>query len=243
MNKKKTKVKSRRKTAARRARRGAKASPVEINDGAGSEVSQRASHRRQRRLAPSPARRSGIEQSRTLAADLPRGDAKSEHELDAIRSFAASVGDFIRYWGFRRVHGQIWSVLYLSRVALSGADLTRLLGVSKALVSPALAELEKLGLLARSGGDSKTKTFVAVEDVYAVIAGVLRTRETQLIEAAAEAVERLRTATDKGGTGRVNRQRLEQVAAMVDAGRSGLALILQMTGGWDVEHRGPTGET
>jgi len=57
------------------------------------------------------------------------------------KRLADSVGDFIRYWGFKEVHGRIWVHIYLSDNPITAKELTKKLGVTKGLVSTALAEL------------------------------------------------------------------------------------------------------
>ena len=100
----------------------------------------------------------------------------------ALRAVSLSVGDFIRYWGFRRIHGAIWTQLYVSSTPLSGTELARRLKVSKALVSPALSELEKHKLIRQSEApNDKTILYEACDDVNAVIKHVLKTREKPLL--------------------------------------------------------------
>lgn len=48
----------------------------------------------------------------------------NDREIEKLRSLSDSVGDFIRHWGFRRIHGQIWTQVFLSKDSLSGAELT-----------------------------------------------------------------------------------------------------------------------
>lgn len=160
----------------------------------------------------------------------PRSD-----EVLRLRVFATSVGDFIRYWGFRRIHGQIWAVLYLSNQAMSGADLTRLLKVSKALVSPALVELVEHGLIHQKGGDEKTRLFAAAPDVTRVIHKVLLTRERQLIANAQKNFEHLRQLPDQGESALVTQDRLNEVGTMIQAAQNGLEFILQASVGPDDE--------
>ena len=101
----------------------------------------------------------------------------------SLRELSLSIGDFIRYWGFRRIHGAIWTQIYLSKTPLSGADLTRRLKLSKALVNPALIELKKWGLIkSAKSNDEKTKLFKAEENVNDVIKHVLKIREQKLIK-------------------------------------------------------------
>ena len=41
-------------------------------------------------------------------------------ELDELAEF---VGEFIQYWGFKRIHGKIWAHLFLSEVPLDATTL------------------------------------------------------------------------------------------------------------------------
>lgn len=103
-----------------------------------------------------------------------------------INSLAETVGNFIRYWGFRRIHGQIWTLLYLSPTPLSGAAIVAHLGVSKALVSAGLGELEEHGLIRCFPADKKTKLYSPCEDVLAVMTKILSTREKKILQKAQE---------------------------------------------------------
>jgi DNA-binding transcriptional regulator GbsR (MarR family) len=144
----------------------------------------------------------------------------------ALRRFTASVGDFIRYWGFRRIHGQIWAAVYISENGLSGTELAQLLGVSKALVSPALGELEEYGLIAQSGGDRKTKLYVANEDVFSVIKEILEKREKVLIITAKKRLESLQVACKADASAEVCSKKLADVAAMIQMAQTTLDLII-----------------
>ena len=101
----------------------------------------------------------------TIQADLS--------EINKLRALSESVGDFIRYWGFRRIHGEIWTQVFLSKTSLSGAELTQRLEVSKSLVSPALSELEEYGLIIMTEDGKKTKRYSAAPNVVSVIKDIL----------------------------------------------------------------------
>ncbi len=99
-----------------------------------------------------------------------------------LQKLSHSIGGFIRYWGFRRIHGAIWTQLYLSARPLSCKDLTQSLGVSKALVSPALEELCQYKLIFEAPSpNEKTKLYTADSNITAVIKNVLRTRESKML--------------------------------------------------------------
>ena len=115
-----------------------------------------------------------------------------------LAALSGAVGDFIRYWGFRRIHGEIWTQIYLSKDPLSGVELTQRLGVSKALVSPALKELEDYKLILVRKEDNKTKRYFANPDVFDVIKDILQKREMQLIEKALSYFGKIETNDDPG---------------------------------------------
>ena len=155
---------------------------------------------------------------------------KSQIEVKkAQNELARAVGDFMRYWGFRRIHGQLWLHIYLSPEPLSGAELTRLLTVSKALVSPALVELQKYGLIRAHEVDKKTKKYTAHPNVYQVIQKVLKERELKLIQKAEQAVHKLQKATQASAdsaTIKTNLERLSEVEKMTSTAHVALQFII-----------------
>ena len=161
-----------------------------------------------------------------------QSDSKKLKEIESLRlrGIANSVGDFIRYWGFRRIHGQLWTQIFLSRVPLSGSDLARMLKVSKSLVSPALSELMEYGLIWGTGVDRKTKRYSAYPDVHRVICNILKTREASLIEASRKKHESLFKISDslKDGTS-IDRSRLDFLGEMIVAAAFSIELIIHST--------------
>ncbi|MEE8409034.1 MAG: MarR family transcriptional regulator [Myxococcota bacterium] len=99
-----------------------------------------------------------------------------------------AVGDFIVYWGFKSIHGRIWTLLALHREPLTQAELASRLGVSRALISGTVAELGQWGLV-RSLGKSRKAPYEAVIDVWPTISDILRSREWQLIDTARQSLE------------------------------------------------------
>lgn len=107
---------------------------------------------------------------------------KNKSSNAALFDLGRAVGDFIRYWGFRRIHGEIWTHLFLSQQPLSGADLVKNLKVSKALISPAIRQLEKYRLIRKvSSEDPREKRYVAESDYLVVIKSVLMQREAPML--------------------------------------------------------------
>lgn len=145
-------------------------------------------------------------------------------DAKALKNIALSIGEFIRYWGFRRIHGAIWAQLYLSPNPLSGTELSKRLGVSKALVSPALTELVKWRLISEvNSGDKKTRLYEAEGDVDSVIRHVLAMREKKLL---AEVSKNFRDLKSLGQSPSVDPARLESLGSMIQSGELMLELLL-----------------
>lgn len=141
-------------------------------------------------------------------------DMESKDSITKLRKLSLSVGEFIRYWGFRRIHGAIWTQLYLSEDPLSCTDLTQRLDLSKALISPALEELLEYDLIYEVPGPNlKVKTYTAKEDVVSVIKNILKTRETQLIKQVNEDYDRVKKVAAKSGG--LSPQRLDNLEEML----------------------------
>ena len=142
-----------------------------------------------------------------------------------VNQMAEAVGDFIRYWGFRRIHGQLWTYIYLSKNPLSGAELTRLLSVSKALVSPALSELLEFKLIQCEEVDGRTKKYSANTDVFKNIQEILKGREQVLINNAQEKCSQLSQAKNKTEI-EIENNRLQNLESMIRVGGFALNFIV-----------------
>ena len=145
--------------------------------------------------------------------------------LSPVNQMADAVGDFIRYWGFRRIHGQLWTYIYLSKNPLSGAEMTRLLSVSKALVSPALSELLEFKLIQCKETDGRTKKYTANADVFKIIQEILKGREQVLINNAQEKCSLLAQAKNKTEM-EVEKLRLQNLESMIRVGGFALNFIV-----------------
>jgi DNA-binding transcriptional regulator GbsR (MarR family) len=141
------------------------------------------------------------------------------------RLLADSVGEFIRYWGFRRIHGAIWTELYLNKFPLSGAELVKKLDVSKALISPALSELESWNLIVPTASNSeKTKYYQAVPEIFSVILQVLRQRESVMVGA----VKKNLLAVKKSPSPEIDPERLKNLEKMIKAAEFGLNILMKI---------------
>ena len=106
-----------------------------------------------------------------------------------------AVGDFIESWGFRSIHGRVWTLLALSSRPLAQAEIAERLGVSRSLVSMAMTELDGFGLV-RATGPERQAPWEANLDVWPIITDVLRAREWMLMERARLALEAARNEAE-----------------------------------------------
>lgn len=149
-------------------------------------------------------------------------------EITKLRALSVSVGDFIRYWGFRRIHGEIWTQVFLSKSSLSGAELTQRLGVSKSLVSPALSELEGYGLILMTEDGKKTKRYSAAPNVIPVIINILKTREAKIIAETKMQFDSLSKLHHKRGEedSPLDKDRLEELGQMISVAQFALNFLI-----------------
>lgn len=102
--------------------------------------------------------------------------------LAELEEFASEVGQFMEYWGFKKVHGLIWTHIYLSKKSMDAAELMRRLSISKALVSISLKELLDFAVIEEAGKSERgTKLYRARDDLGATILDTLRRRERKMM--------------------------------------------------------------
>src|SRR2546430_12042718 len=121
------------------------------------------------------------------------GMGPKEQERELLHEVADAVGALMEFWGFKRLMGRVWTLLYLRGDALSAADLCEQLSISSGAASMALAELEHWAVVRRirRPGDRRAY-FEAGTDGWEMISRVLRERELTQIERPLEVVERVR---------------------------------------------------
>lgn len=142
--------------------------------------------------------------------------SKDRTESRLLRNLSMSIGDFIRYWGFRRIHGAIWTQLFLSKTPLSCKDLTEQLDLSKALISPALNELCGFKLVKEvDSPNEKTKLYCASENINEVIQHILKSREAKMLKQITEDYSSFNSSTVKKQ--RVDEDKVKALGEMIMA--------------------------
>lgn len=96
-----------------------------------------------------------------------------------------AVGSFIEFWGFKRIHGIIWLLLYLSPRPLSQQEIVTLTRFSKASVSLALREMAGWGVIHLLPPRKGRERFYEPEThLGTMVRNVLERREKVMLEEA-----------------------------------------------------------
>lgn len=126
--------------------------------------------------------------SRQKSQATPLASEGTDRMDQRVNAVVDAVGAFIEAWGFRAIHGRVWALLALRKSPMPQAEIAEFLGVSRSLISLAISELTKLGLV-RQVGSARNAPYEALLDVWPTITDVVRNREWMLIERARIALE------------------------------------------------------
>lgn len=109
----------------------------------------------------------------------PDRDGKPQDRLQQIRyQVADAVGGLMELWGFKRIMGRTWALLYLAETPLSAADLGDALQVSPGSVSMTVSELLKWGVVRKTWIPGDRRDFYLPEtSVWKMVSRVIRERE------------------------------------------------------------------
>lgn len=161
---------------------------------------------------------------------MARAKSKPKRGLPPeLLKLSDEIGRFIHYWGFKQVHGRIWTQLYLSEEPLDTAELMSRLGISKALMSMSLADLVENDVVVESSkGPRGTLLYKANPDIVDVILRVLKRREKEMLAHAKRAiagVEELPESVRQDWT--LSPDRLRSLGEFVQSAQEVLGLMLQ----------------
>lgn len=93
------------------------------------------------------------------------------------------------FWGFKRVHGRVWTILFLAHQPLSAADIRHRLDISVGATSMALAELRRWGAVHEVRSGSRSVHFEPETNIWRLVARVLQDRERRMLDETMELFE------------------------------------------------------
>jgi DNA-binding transcriptional regulator GbsR (MarR family) len=152
------------------------------------------------------------------------------HAAPEIDYLADLVGDFIEYWGFKKIHGKIWVNLYLSDHPMDAAELISKLNVSKALISISLKDLLQFEVIIEEGlGPDGTRLYSANPALSKVINGVLRQREKVMMGKIQAAFSQLKQMPkDEISVQGIKVSRLKELDQFLRNGEKGLNTLMSI---------------
>lgn len=144
-----------------------------------------------------------------------------------IQDLSDKIGEFIRYWGFKKIEGQIWTLIFLSPSPLSATDLVESLGVSKTSVSLSIKELLHFDVITEVGhGPRGIVLFDTAQNMGTVINNVLRGREKRLLAGVGSSARSLEDMKDSHDLKKwVSPERSSQLVEMIDGAQGMLGKI------------------
>jgi DNA-binding transcriptional regulator GbsR (MarR family) len=147
-----------------------------------------------------------------------------------LEELASEVGEFICYWGFKKVHGRIWTHIYLSDQPLDAGQLMKRLKVSKALISLSLNDLLKYDVILEAGKSSRgTQTYLPNPDVLEVIMNVLRRRERKMLTKTETSHKMLCALSEESQRrARLHKDRVADLGNMIHQAQNALSSLLEL---------------
>jgi DNA-binding transcriptional regulator GbsR (MarR family) len=149
-----------------------------------------------------------------------------------LETLAAEVGEFIRYWGFKQIHGRIWTFLFVSSTPLDASSLMKRLKVSKALMSLSLKDLLHHKVIKEAKRSQRgTHTYVANPNILEIITGILRDREKAMLDRIENAQRELESLpAEKLNDSGINTDRLRLLGDLIRHAQTTLDDLLTMSG-------------
>jgi DNA-binding transcriptional regulator GbsR (MarR family) len=147
-----------------------------------------------------------------------------------LEDLANEVGDFICYWGFKKIHGRLWTHIYLASEPLDAGQLMQRLGVSKALISLSLNDLLRYDVIVESGKSTRgTQTYIANPDVLDVILNVLRRRERKMLAKAETSFRMLSSlGLERQQKASLHGERIHALGRMIQQAQNALSSLLEL---------------
>jgi len=141
-----------------------------------------------------------------------------------VLELAKIIGGFIQHWGFKSVHGQIWTLIFLSKEPLNSTLLTKRLSVSKALISLAVKDLLHYEVIEVVEKRNKEIYFRSNPDIFGVIRKVLEKREKVMLEKAEQCVKDLeQKKLPENSNFLIDESRVHEIGQMIEMAQSSLA--------------------
>ncbi len=119
-------------------------------------------------------------------AALSGGVAVRSPDEEAILRACHAIGSLMELWGFKHIHGVLWTYLYVNARPMDAQELKEGLAISSGLVSMTLHELLRWGVVKREPTPgTRRERYRSEPDIWGAVAKVLQDREIACLEVAA----------------------------------------------------------
>lgn len=154
-----------------------------------------------------------------------KNEVKVPPELEEL---ACQIGQFIEYWGFKKIHGQVWTHIFLAHEPIDATTLVKRLHVSKALISLAIKDLIEYRVIEVCGSGPRRKIlYKSNPDLIQVISSVLRMRERKMLAMINSSFKNLNKMKDEDKLGlNLDPSKTEELGNMIEAAESTLDALI-----------------
>jgi DNA-binding transcriptional regulator GbsR (MarR family) len=137
-----------------------------------------------------------------------------DHEAELLA--ADAIGDIIEHWGFRKVLGRVWTVLFITGEPLPAAAIGERLSMSAGAVSMALTELQRWGVVHRVWRPGERREFFEAEtDFWRMISKVFDERERLLAHTIRGRFERALSLLERAPPSADRERRIDRVQRLL----------------------------
>jgi DNA-binding transcriptional regulator GbsR (MarR family) len=156
---------------------------------------------------------------------------KRPSHLQQVQRLSEQVGNFISYWGFKKIHGIIWTHVYLSANPISAKELIQRIRISKALVSLSIKDLIKYNLIIQTedSRNKKNKFYSANQNVFEAIRMVLETRERVMLSKTRKELNSLKALSNEETSTSLSLERLNSLDEMVSGAEAALENLILLS--------------
>jgi DNA-binding transcriptional regulator GbsR (MarR family) len=95
---------------------------------------------------------------------------------------ADQIGLLMGFFGFKRIHGRVWAILFLAEAPLPASEIRRRLGISVGATSMALGELRRWGAVREVRAGSRSLHYEPETNIWRLVSRVLQDRERRLLD-------------------------------------------------------------
>lgn len=160
-----------------------------------------------------------------LAITHTKKDFKLKHQ---VFDLVDGVGTFIEYWGFKKIHGRIWALIFLAERPVDASYLVKHLGVSKALVSMSIKDLLDYNVIQEAPKQDGKAHYLSNTDLAKVISDVLVAREAKMILNIKSSCQLLSRMETQDLQPLATKKRITKLGQMVSTADKALAALITL---------------